>query len=192
MIDLLTVNNFLDDSARHALLDELNRAAGDAATVSGKGPRSAVESLVRRTTRVALSPETRADVKRRLMERKGALEQHFGVTLGDCEEPQFLRYQAGDFFVAHQDGNTPLIRDDTRYRKVSIVAFLSLPLEEPAPSAYGGGALVFHGRYPDYDLRVPAAAAPGDARRVSRGDHARGDAGDPRGALHARELVPLT
>jgi SM-20-related protein len=161
MIDLLTLDDFLDDSARTALLAELNRAAGDAATVSGYGSGSAVESLVRRTTRVAVSPETRADVRRRLMDRKGELERHFGVALGECEEPQFLRYQEGDFFVAHQDGNTPLIHDDTRHRKISVIAFLSPRSEEPAPGAYGGGSLVFHGRYPEINLRLPAEALPG-------------------------------
>src|SRR4051812_47854487 len=114
MIDLLTLDHFLDPAALGPLLEELNRAAGAAATVSGYGAASAVESLVRRTTRVAVSPEMRADVRRRLMARKGELERHFGLTLGECEEPQFLRYKEGDFFVAHQDGNTPLIHDDTR------------------------------------------------------------------------------
>jgi SM-20-related protein len=161
VIDLLTIDDFLDDAARVALLDELNRSAGDAATVSGGGEGRAVEALVRRTTRVAVPPETRAEVRRRLMERKGAIEKHFGVALGECEEPQFLRYQEGDFFVAHQDGNTPLIRDDTRHRKVSVIAFLSPRSGEPAPGAYGGGSLVFHGRYPEVDLRVAAPAAPG-------------------------------
>jgi SM-20-related protein len=161
MIDLLAMDDFLDDAARGALLDELDRASGDAAMVSGGAMGSAVESLVRRTTKVAVSPETRAEIKRRLMERKGVLEAHFGVELGGCEEPQFLRYREGDFFVAHQDGNTPLIHDDTRHRKISAVAFLSPRSEDPAPGAYGGGSLVFHGRYPDIDLRVPAPADPG-------------------------------
>ena len=162
MIDLLAMDDFLDDAARGALVEELERAAGDPATVSGgRGMGGAVESLVRRTTRIAVSPETRAEVRRRLMERTGALEAHFGVALAECEEPQFLRYQEGDFFVAHQDGNTPLIHDDTRHRKISVVAFLSPRSEEPAPGTYGGGSLVFHGRYPDIDLRVPAPADPG-------------------------------
>jgi predicted 2-oxoglutarate/Fe(II)-dependent dioxygenase YbiX len=161
MIDLLTIDDFLDAAARGALLEELNRAAGDAATVSGYGSGGAVEALVRRTTKVGVSPETRAEIRRRLMARKGELEEHFGVTLGECEEPQFLRYQEGDFFVAHQDGNTPLIRDDTRHRKISVIGFLCPRSEEPAPGAYGGGSLVFHGRYPEVDLRVAAPAAPG-------------------------------
>jgi predicted 2-oxoglutarate/Fe(II)-dependent dioxygenase YbiX len=161
MIDLLTIDDFLNDATRESLLEELNRAAGDAAAVSGYGAATAVESLVRRTTKVAVSAETRAEIRRRLMERKATLEQHFGVALGECEEPQFLRYHEGDFFVAHQDGNTPMIRDDTRHRKISVIAFLSPRSDDPAPGAYGGGSLVFHGRYPEVDLRIPAPAVPG-------------------------------
>ena len=59
------------------------------------------------------------------------------------------------YFVAHQDGNTPLLHDDTRFRRISVVLFLS------EPESYGGGALLFHGRYPDFDTRHEVAAAPG-------------------------------
>jgi predicted 2-oxoglutarate/Fe(II)-dependent dioxygenase YbiX len=89
------------------------------------------------------------------------IQEHFGVELTGCELPQFLRYEEGDFFVAHQDGNTPLVYDDTRFRKVSAVIFLSTPSEEVEPETYGGGALVFHGPFSEPDLRVPVRPAPG-------------------------------
>ena len=60
-----------------------------------------------------------------LMAQKDALARSFGHALSSCEPPQFLRYLRGDFFVAHQDGNTPLIHDHSRFRKVSAVLFLS-------------------------------------------------------------------
>jgi SM-20-related protein len=69
------------------------------------------------------------------MQQTDALEQHFGHALSSCEPPQFLRYLPGDFFVAHQDGNTPLIHDDSRFRKVSAVIFLSAFSEGPARAA---------------------------------------------------------
>jgi SM-20-related protein len=103
----------------------------------------------------------RAGVTGLLMARKGELERHFGLALSGCEEPQFLRYQTGDFFVAHQDGNTPLIHDHTRFRKISAIIALSAPSETPAPDCYGGGALVFHGPYSGPQLRVPVAPSPG-------------------------------
>jgi SM-20-related protein len=95
------------------------------------------------------------------MARKGELEQHFALSLSSCEEPQFLRYRPGDFFVAHQDGNTPLIHDDTRFRKVSAIIFLSGQSEAPAPGHYGGGSLVFHGPYSGPQLRVPVTPPAG-------------------------------
>jgi SM-20-related protein len=96
-----------------------------------------------------------------LMAQKGALEQHFGVALGECEAPQFLRYQEGDYFVPHQDGNTPLIHDESRFRKISVVLFLSPQSDEPLPETYGGGALVLHGPYLGPTLRVAMPNAPG-------------------------------
>jgi SM-20-related protein len=36
-----------------------------------------------------------------------------------------LRYEPGDVFVAHQDGNIPLVWDDSHFRRVSAVILLS-------------------------------------------------------------------
>ena len=161
MIDLLVIQDFLDAVLRDDIISEMRSAGGGPATVYGKEEAGAVDSLVRKVTRVAVSAGTRERVIRRLMDRKGEIEGHFGVTVSVCEEPQFLRYKTGDYFVAHQDGNTPLIFDESRFRKISIVIFLSPQSAEPAPDAYGGGSLVLHGPYPKYDLRLPVANNPG-------------------------------
>ncbi|HAF16031.1 MAG TPA: 2OG-Fe(II) oxygenase [Blastocatellia bacterium] len=161
MIDVLTIPDFLDAAARDDLLAQLRLADGDAATVYGREAAGAVESHVRKATRVLVSPETRDRVICKLVERKGEIEEHFVITLGECEEPQFLRYQTGDFFVAHQDGNTPLIYDQSRFRKISIVIFLSPQSAEPAPDTYSGGSLILHGPYSGPHVRLPVAAAPG-------------------------------
>jgi SM-20-related protein len=158
-IDLLEINDFLPGSACDALRAELLEASGDPATVSGAA--GAVQPLVRRVTRATMPAETRGRVARLLMARKAELERHFALAVSSCEEPQFLRYRPGDFFVAHQDGNTPLIHDDTRFRKVSAIIFLSGQSEVPAPGCYGGGALVFHGPYSGPQLRVPVTPPPG-------------------------------
>ena len=86
-----------------------------------------------------------------------AIGEHFGVRLSECEEPQFLRYRKGDFFVAHQDGNTGLLRLDTERRLVSTVIFLSREAETPEPGVYCGGSLVFtnhRGKYEKFHLRA--------------------------------------
>ncbi|HYO64419.1 MAG TPA: 2OG-Fe(II) oxygenase [Pyrinomonadaceae bacterium] len=161
MFELFVVKNFLDEATRRAVVAELRAGVGGPATVYGKAAAGAVEPLVRRVTRVNVSPETRRLVARLLDGRRGEIGEHFGEAVGGCEEPQFLRYGAGDFFVAHQDGNTPLVHDDSRFRRVSAVVFLSPQSDEPAPGAYGGGSLVLYGPRTNPDLRHPVAAEPG-------------------------------
>ena len=162
MIDLHTIADFLDPETRDALAAELRASAGAASTVlSAEKAGGVVHSAVRRSTRVDVSPETRERVKAKLMERKAELEAHFGVNLTGCEDPQFLRYQEGDFFVPHQDGNTPMVYDDSRFRRVSAVIFLTPRSQEPGEGTYGGGDLVFHGPYTGPPLRVSAQADPG-------------------------------
>jgi SM-20-related protein len=157
MIDHLEIRNVLDAAACGALREELRATSGSAAALlSGD-----VRPLVRRVTRVAVRGETGEQVTRLIMAQKEKLERHFGVALSECEAPQFLRYQEGDFFVPHQDGNTPLIHDDSRFRKISVVIFLSAQAEEPSPGTYGGGALVLHGPYTGPPLQVTMPAAPG-------------------------------
>src|SRR5712672_2970471 len=160
-IDIMEIGDFLDAAACAELQAELRQAGGGRATVVGQSAAASVQPLVRSTTRAAVPPATRKRVLRLLEARRVTIEQHFGLALGPCEEPQFLRYQPGDFFVAHQDGNTPLIFDQSRFRRVSVVIFLSRHSEGPSPDTYGGGSLVFHGRYPDLSLRVPVAPSPG-------------------------------
>ena len=127
-------------------------AAGEASRVTGVTPEPTV-NLARRSTRLSLSPAIDALLRTCLGAARPALEAHFGRPLGVLEPLQALRYGPGDYFVAHQDDNTPLIHDDTRHRRVS----LSLLLSEP--DAWTGGQLVFHGPGP----RQVAQVAAGDA-----------------------------
>jgi SM-20-related protein len=161
MIELLEIGDFLDAATCEELQAELRQAGGGRATVLGPSATTSVQPRVRRATRAAIPTGTRERVTRLLMERKGAIEKYFGLTLRECEKPQFLRYEPGDFFVAHQDGNTPLIHDESRFRKISVVIFLSAQSAEPSPDTYGGGSFVFHGPYMGPPLRVPIAPAPG-------------------------------
>jgi SM-20-related protein len=61
-------------------------------------------------------------------------------------------YRPGDFFAAHQDRNTPRVRD-TRFREVSVIIFLNRQSTEPAPGACVGGSLVLHEPFPQHDVR---------------------------------------
>jgi SM-20-related protein len=139
------ITGFLDDATCGAVIAELRAANGRAATVTGREPAAAVDPRVRRVTRLTVTPPLQARIVGELVERKDEIGERFGVALSTCEDPQFLRYGPGDHFVAHQDGNTPLVYDDTRFRKVSVVIFLSPRSAEPSPGAYGGGDLVLYG-----------------------------------------------
>lgn len=145
-----------------ALLAELRASRGVAATVYDRDAPGSVDERVRRTARLAPSRATVEFVRRRLNGRIRALEEHFGVTLSECEEPQFLRYDAGGFFVAHQDGGTGLQRSERELRKVSVVVFLNRQAETGEPGTYSGGALVLHARLvSSEEERLPLSCEPG-------------------------------
>lgn len=161
MIDILTIDDFLEAKTVAELLTQMRADPGAAASVYGKEVNGMVEVSVRKATRVSVSAETRQRVVNLLTARITEIANHFGETVSECEEPQFLRYHPGDYFIPHQDGNTPLIRDDSRLRKISLVIFLSRHSQQLESDAYSGGSLVLHGSYPDYDVRQPVANKPG-------------------------------
>jgi len=153
-MELLLLSEFLDRNTREQIVDVLRTVSGDAASIYGTDlSGGVVHADVRRATRLIVPAGLRDAMMHRFEAAKPQMEQYFGVVLSSYEEPQFLHYRAGDFFVAHQDGNTPLTRDDSRHRRVSVVVFLN--------EHYGGGELLFHGEYPDWQARHPAPAAPG-------------------------------
>lgn len=142
--DLYVIRNFFDAGTCAELLAELRRSAAAPATVYGRGEPGSVDERVRKVSRLTPPRETSERVLRRLSERRAEVGGHFGLSLGGCEEPQFLRYGVGDFFVAHQDGNTGMLRSERElWRKVSVVVFLNRQSEAPGGDAYCGGSLVF-------------------------------------------------
>ncbi|HLX61623.1 MAG TPA: 2OG-Fe(II) oxygenase [Planctomycetota bacterium] len=161
MLDILTMKDFLDPVALCEIRAHLRAAANTPATVYASNAAGAVDPRVRKAARLLVPPEISERIKRLLLDRKNVIEAHFKLALSEIEEPQFLRYTTGDYFVAHQDGNTPLIRDASRFRKISVVIFLDTQSSEPAPDTYGGGSLVFQGPYPHFDVRLAADATPG-------------------------------
>jgi len=153
MFELLLVDNFLDPATLDAVLTDVRAAAGAAATVYGLGAPKKVVPSVRQAALLEVSEATRNLVDQRLTDLTPALTERFGVALSGHEPPQFLRYETGGFFVAHQDGNTPLTRDASLDRRVSIVIFLN--------TEYTGGELMFHAPYPNVDTRQAVVGAAG-------------------------------
>ncbi|HEX8835120.1 MAG TPA: 2OG-Fe(II) oxygenase [Abditibacteriaceae bacterium] len=142
-------NAFFDTQTCEELLSAMHSGEDNLATVYGQSKTGTVDERVRKVVRHTPSPETISFVQQRLLECKGAIEEHFGVSLAECEAPHFLRYRVGDFFVAHQDGNTGMLRSEQESRRISVVIFLSRQADHPENEAYCGGSLVFH------DWRAP-------------------------------------
>lgn len=143
--DLQLIRDFFDAATCEKIISEMRRSAASPAVTYGQSNEGTINEGVRRVSRVKPSLSTVKHVSQRLIDCREKLETYFKVALQDCEEPQFLHYRVGDFFVAHQDGNTGLLRlDSDQSRRVSVSIFLNRETEVPDTGAYGGGSLVFH------------------------------------------------
>jgi SM-20-related protein len=143
--NLFLLRNFLDADSCARLRTELAEAPTTQAPVYIEGTPGNIHEKVRKTTSLHPADETFCQVHEQLMRQKSALEAHFDTALTDCERPQFLRYEKGDFFVRHQDGNThQLDFDHLRVRRISIVVFLNDSSLEPKENCFSGGALSFY------------------------------------------------
>lgn len=142
---LFLLPNFLDANSCASLRAELATAPTTQAPVYIEGTEGTIHENIRKTTSLHPADETFWQVHERLLRQKSALEAHFETSLTDCERPQFLRYEKGDFFVRHQDGNThQLDFDHLRVRRISIVVFLNDSSIEPQENCFSGGALNFY------------------------------------------------
>ena len=147
--DLFVIRQFFEPDVCASIVAELKTIEGCAATVYGRSATGSVDERARKTLRLNPADETIKLVVARLWEYKEPIEKHFAVTLRECEDPQFLRYREGDYFVAHQDGNTGMLKLDTEQRLISTVIFLS--------QEYTGGSLVFS----NLTGKSPFASEPG-------------------------------
>ena len=161
MTDVLTIDRVLDATTLEQIRREMRVADGDPATVLGSRPGHRVTSTARKATRIRVSKATYEVVAALLQTIQPCIEAHFGRHLDGHEEPQFLRYGSGDYFVAHQDGNTPLVRDESRYRKISVVILLSAQSQSATQGTYAGGALVLHAPLGQAEPQLTIAPAPG-------------------------------
>ena len=143
--NLFLLRNFLDAGTCANLKSELALSPTTQAPVYIEGSEGVIHETVRKTTSLHPSTETFTQMHERLLQQKSSLEVHFGESLTDCERPQFLRYEKGDFFVRHQDGNTKQLDfDHLRVRRISIVVFLNDFSVEPQADCFTGGTLTFY------------------------------------------------
>ena len=142
--NLYLARSFLDGQTCHEIVAELSLAAEGLARVYGRGEEGSVDQRVRKVARLTPSSEIVERVRRELFRAREEVGAHFGISLRTCEDPQFLRYRVGDFFVAHQDGGTGLMLSEREQsRKVSVLIFLNRQSETVEAGSYGGGSLIF-------------------------------------------------
>jgi len=142
--DLYLIRHFFDERACRELIDEMRNSEASPAVTYGQESSGRVNERVRRVSRVSPSTKTLALVTARLMAERGKFSEHFDLVLTRCEEPQFLCYRPGDFFVAHQDGNTGMLGlSSDEFRRVSVSIFLNEQSEAEAADVYCGGSLIF-------------------------------------------------
>ena len=151
--NLYLLRNFLDAEACAKLRAELAESPTTQAPVYIQGTEGTIHENIRKTTSMHPSQETFDRIHQLLLEQTSALSQHFNDNLTDCEPPQFLRYEKGNFFVRHQDGNPR--QDDfdhLKVRRISIVVFLNGFSAEPQPNCYSGGVLNFYDQNTEFGL----------------------------------------
>lgn len=139
------IKDFLEPLVCERIVGEMSGAKARTSVVYGSSSSGVVDQSIRTSLRLAPSKETVELIVTRLQTCMEDAAVHFGVRLSECEEPQFLRYEKGAFFVAHQDGNTGMLRLDSERRLISTVIFLSREVEdhEAGPNVHCGGSLVF-------------------------------------------------
>jgi SM-20-related protein len=124
-------------------------AQDSAAPVYGATDSGVVNDRVRKVAQLTPDLEIGTRVIERLIELKDEIGNHFAISLDNIEQPQFLRYRPGDFFVAHQDGNTGLLRSEREQRrKVSVIIFLNGQSDGGEAGTFTGGSLVFSDYHP--------------------------------------------
>ena len=151
--NLFLLRSFMDAEACAKLRAELAESPTTQAPVYVQGTEGTIHESIRKTTSMHPSQETFDRVHQLLLEQTSALSRHFNDNLTDCEPPQFLRYEKGDFFVRHQDGNPR--QDDfdhLKVRRISIVVFLNGFSAEPQPDTYTGGILNFYDQTKEFGL----------------------------------------
>src|SRR5262249_16652187 len=144
---LFVVESFFDRDLCSRLRADMRAGALSPGTVGSPGGEYVVDRQVRRVNNALINDASTALVKARFMDIKSDLEQHFGLALAGCQEPQFLHYVTGDFYERHYDRSPA--SDVSKARHISAVIFLNGTSTEPREDTYGGGSLTFYKLFDD-------------------------------------------
>src|SRR5262245_57187045 len=150
-LGVFAARRFFDSELCRQFRSEIGSAARESATVvDGVTLRGRVKENVRKTKQVDVPLRSSVLVRGRMLALKPALETYFGLSLTDCEPPQFRVYHEGDFFRPHRDGDEDLRKPAyVNRRRVSVVVFLNGGREDDDQDSYSGGTLMLYGLIDD-------------------------------------------
>ena len=94
---LYVATDLLDENTCRGVRDAMDEAQQVEATVEDEG-KYEVDRSHRKTRLAKVDPKTLALVSDRLNSLRETLSGHFDLELEECEKPQFLVYEDGDFF----------------------------------------------------------------------------------------------
>jgi SM-20-related protein len=143
-LGLFVQENFLAPEFCSELRTQISQGKSKAAVIFGEKPEAVLEETVRKVSTVDVDRSLESKAREQLLGVMPAIENHFKVSLDDCQGPDFLKYNVGAFYLAHKDGNPsgPL---KIAKRRVSAVIFLNAQSKEPQKDTYCGGSLTFYG-----------------------------------------------
>ena len=162
-LGLFVLKDFISAQLCMELKAEMKERANPQATVFAQGSYQIDESI-RKTKSADVSKITIDLIQQRLLTIKPDVEQHFQLSLGGCEKPQFLVYKEGDFFRLHRDSGTPSkVPVHAQRRQVSLIIFLNSENCESLSDSYSGGSLFFFGLFEDPRLQQVGFPCVGEA-----------------------------
>lgn len=138
--------NFLPQETCCKMLPQLRHSQSSNASV-GKNGDVYVNKKTRKTKLLSPLNECQQIFQSALTGLKPKLEDFFQLQLTQKEDPQFLRYQQGDFFIPHTDADLNPESLDYQNRKISVVCFLNSEIDSPLLNQenYHQGELILYG-----------------------------------------------
>lgn len=121
--DPLYIPRFLDAAACQRIRACMDAGAVEPAEILDGD--IALDADVRRAASIEVDDDVREAVERQLDARRDDIGRSFGVSLGDREGVNFLRYGAGDFYLPHVDRAVIESWPDAAHRRVAVVIFLN-------------------------------------------------------------------
>ena len=109
---------------------------------------------LRKTMTCLLSQDSQRSIASRLLAIKPQLEEAFQQQYANVwEQPKFLEYQTGDYFLPHTD--------DQAHRLLNISIYLNSQSTEARDAGYCGGELTLYGLFKSPGLQNRGISVPG-------------------------------